>query len=91
MCEVGSELQVAFHVVRILLHHSTPLKFDGDTEDVLPSQGHSVSPLLQVSNHPKSDCECNHLFALGIGRDGDQQKGLECRSYDRLRFWQFVP
>lgn len=91
MCEVGSELQAAFHVVWVLVHHPTPLEFDRNAEDVLPSQGNSISPLAQVSNYSESDGECIHLFAFGIGRYGDQQKGLEDRSDDCLRFWQLVP
>jgi hypothetical protein len=51
MCEVGSQLQAAFHVSWVLLHHSTSLKFDRNAKDILPSQGNSVSPLVQVSDH----------------------------------------
>ena len=50
MCEVGSKLQVAFQVFRVLLHYSSPFKLDRDTKDVLPGQGDSVSPLAQLSS-----------------------------------------
>jgi hypothetical protein len=74
-----------------LLHHSTPLKFNRDSEDILPGQGDGISPLLQVSNRSKSGGERTHLFALGIGRDGNQQKGLERFADDRLCFRKLVP
>lgn len=57
MSEVGSELQVALQIVRVLFRYSTPLKLDGDTKDVLPSQGNGVPPLGQVSNYQISDVE----------------------------------
>ena len=47
MCEVRSELKAAFHIIRILFYHSTPLEFDGDTKEVLPGQDNRVSPLAQ--------------------------------------------
>lgn len=62
MREIGSELQVAFHIVWVLFHHSTPLKFDGDAEDVFPGQGDGVSPLAQVSNY--SNQAANALTSL---------------------------
>lgn len=55
MCEVGSELQAAFHVVWILLHHSAPLELDRNPEGVLPGQGNSVPPLPQVNDRSKSE------------------------------------
>ena len=91
MREVSSEFQIAFHTLRVLLHHSTSLKFYRDAEDVLPSQGDGVSPLSQVSNCPKSDDDRTHLLSFRIGRNRDQQKGLEHRSDDRLRFRQLIP
>ena len=91
MCEVSGEFQVAFHTLGILFHHSTPLEFNRDAEDVLPSQGDGVSPLSQIINCPKSDDDPTHLLSLRIGRDRDQQKGLEHSSDDRLRFRQLVP
>jgi len=51
VCEIGSELQASFHVARVLLHYSTPLKFNRNSEDVLPGQGNGVSPLVQVSDY----------------------------------------
>ena len=50
MREVGSELQIAFQVVGILLRHSTPLKFNGNAEGIFPGQGDGLSPLLHISN-----------------------------------------
>lgn len=91
MREVSCQFQVAFHILGVLLHHSTPLEFYRDAEDVLPSQGDGVSPLSQVINCPKSDDDRTHLLSLRIGRNRDQQKGLEHPSDDRLRFRQLVP
>ena len=91
VCKVGSEFQVAFHIVRVLFNHSTPLKFDGNTKDVLPGQGNCVSPLPQIRNCLKSNCEPTHVLALGIRGDRDQQKSLERCPDHRLRFRQLVP
>ena len=91
MCEVSGEFQVAFHILGVLLHHSTPLEFYRDAEDVLPSQGNGVSPLSHVINCQKSDDDRTHLLSFRIGRDRNQQKALQHPSDDRLRFRQLVP
>lgn len=59
VCEISSELQTSFYVARVLLHYSTPLKFDRNSEDVLSSQGNGVSPLVQVN-----DCSNQTVISL---------------------------